>query len=89
MGGKPDKVNRQDICRPYLKGGLQMINIFHFEKSMKLKWLKLIMSSSSTGWYNLLDKSLGNIDKIFTFGSEWYFQNKNELNPFWDSVFKY
>ena len=59
-----------------------MINIFHFEKSMKLKWLKLIMSSSSTGWYNLLDKSLGNIDKIFTFGSEWYFQNKNELNPF-------
>ena len=49
-GGKPDKVNRQDICRPYLKGGLQMINIFHFEKSMKLKWLKLIMSSSSTGW---------------------------------------
>ena len=88
-GGKPDKVNRQDICRPYLKGGLQMINIFHFEKSMKLKWLKLIMSSSSTSWYNLLDKSLGNIDKIFTFGSEWYFQNKNELNPFWDSVFKY
>ena len=46
-----------------------MINIFHFEKSMKLKWLKLIMSSSSTGWYELLDKCLGNTDKIFTFGS--------------------
>ena len=29
-----------------------MINIFHFEKSMKLKWLKLIMSSSLSGWYN-------------------------------------
>ena len=54
---------------------------------MKLKWLKLIMSS--TGWYKLLDKGLGNIDKIFTFGSEWYFQNKNELNPFWGPVFKY
>ena len=66
-----------------------MINIFHFEKSMKLKWLKLIMSSSLTGWYKLLDKCLGNIDKIFTFGSEWYIKIKNKLNPFWGSVFKY
>ena len=27
--------------------------------------------------------------KIFTFGSEWYFQIKNDLNRFWGSVFKY
>ena len=39
-GGKPNKVSRKDICRTYLKGGLEMINLYNFEKSLKLGWLK-------------------------------------------------
>ena len=88
-GGKADKVNRQDVCKPYIKGGLQMTDIFLFEKRMKLKWLQLIMNSNSKGWFKLLDKCLGNVNNIFIFGTEWCIKTKHCLNPFWESVFRY
>ena len=43
--GKPDKVNRKDICRPYLEGGLNTIDIQMLEKSAKMFWIKKLLSS--------------------------------------------
>ena len=31
----PDKINRQDLCTQKLHGGLNMVNIFLFEKALR------------------------------------------------------
>ena len=41
--GKPVKVSRKTLSMNYNKGGLKMINISNFEKSMKLQWIKYII----------------------------------------------
>ena len=37
---KPDKVSRETVCMDNLNGGLRIINIFNFEKALKINWLK-------------------------------------------------
>ena len=38
--GKPEKINRKRVCQDYLHGGMRMVDVFNFEKSLKLSWLK-------------------------------------------------
>ena len=52
--GKPDKMSRKTLSINYNKGGLKMINIFNFEKSMKLKWIKYIIFQTGHTWSDLL-----------------------------------
>ena len=40
--GKPDKIKRSIVCQNYDHGGLKMVDLFKFEKSMKLNWIKRI-----------------------------------------------
>ena len=37
---KTDKVNQETVCMDNLKGGFRMINIYDFEKALKVNWLK-------------------------------------------------
>ena len=48
---KPDKVKRNTICGDYLNGGLKMINIFNFEKALKLQYEKLYTTQRHPGNY--------------------------------------
>ena len=57
-GGKPDKVSRKDICRTYLKGGLEMINLYNFVKSLQLGWLKKLNTDQSKGWFKILETTI-------------------------------
>ena len=38
--GKPDKINRQQICKKISDGGLAMIHVCNFERSLKIRWVK-------------------------------------------------
>ena len=38
--GKVEKVSRNTLCKDYKAGGLKMVSIYHFEKSLKLSWFK-------------------------------------------------
>ena len=51
---KPDKIKREQICSTYLLGGLKMTNIFNFEKSKKMKWLKTAITDRGKHWLSLL-----------------------------------
>ena len=87
--GKPDKVSRKTVSMNYNKGGLKMINIFNFEKSMKLKWLKYIIFQTEHTWSDLLMSEIQKLDNINIYGGQWLLNFQQVLNPFWNAVFKY
>ena len=47
---KPDKVKRNTICGDYLNGGLKMINIFNFEKALKINWIRKVIHQTKASW---------------------------------------
>ena len=64
---KPDKVKRNTICGDYLNGDLKMINIFNFEKALKLNWIRKVIHQTEASWKLLLldsDYKLSNITLI-------------------------
>ena len=70
--GKPDKIKREQMCANKLEGGLNMINIYDFEKSLKLNWLKHIFSSSTKNWLYILSNDTKLTPNYLSApGSEW------------------
>ena len=41
-----------------------MIDIVKFEKSLKMGWLKHIVSQNGCAWYQILKESIKNINKL-------------------------
>jgi hypothetical protein len=58
--GKPDKVKRLTLLGDYEKGGLNMVDINSYFKSLKGSWGKRLQSSEISNWKvilrNYLDK---------------------------------
>ena len=44
--GKPPKIKRTTLELDFNEGGLRMVNVERFEKTMKIKWLKRMLSSN-------------------------------------------
>ena len=87
---KPDKIKRSTICQPYDEGGLKMVDLFNFEKSVKLNWIRRIIDHKniSTCWFKLMSVEIQHLDSLVTFGDEWIKKFTPKLNPFWKEVFK-
>ena len=67
---KPDKVNRETICKNNFNRGLKMINIFEFEKVLKVNWIKRIHNQIGAQWNILLSNCYGNLNNLFNLGGE-------------------
>ena len=82
--GKPPKIKKSTIELDFKDGGLKMVNVEMFEKTLKTKWLKKVLVSNEVwsqipeshqidkvGGYgiNFYNKILPHIKK--TFGSQW------------------
>ena len=67
-----------------LKGGLRIINIYNFEKPLKINWLKRKLVQTDAQWNILFSEIHKSFDKLFTLGCEW-FAHKNKIvdNMFW------
>ena len=63
--GKPEKISRDKLCIPKVNGRLKMVNIFNFEKSMKLNWLKQMIAGNNKSWVKLLLNDV-NISKFIS-----------------------
>ena len=87
--GKPDKVNRQQICKKNLAGGLGMVNIYNFERSLKMRWLKCIISCQKPEWLTLLRCELEDLNRFTTLGGDWCTLKLQNINQFWKVVFIY
>ena len=55
---KPDKIKRDTICSHYFKGGLKMVNVFEFIKSLKNSWVRRIFFQADCQWLTLLKKNM-------------------------------
>jgi hypothetical protein len=61
--GKPDKVKRLTLIRDYEKGGLNMVDINSYFKSLKVSWIKRLLSSETSNWKDIPRKYLDKFGK--------------------------
>ena len=67
---KTDKVARKQVIQTYLDGGINMLHVKSFLKSMKISWMKRLLSCNST-WTKILEHILKiKKDFFFTLGPE-------------------
>ena len=51
--GKPDKIKRNFLINEYSDGGLKMIDLFSFNKSLKTIWIKKYLDTRNMGKWKL------------------------------------
>ena len=88
---KGDKVDRKTLFIPEKFGGLNMISVSDFWKSLKLSWLRRLLTTKSA-WKSVLETSLEalniNVNDLFLFGDTQFRKLKDLIkNPFWKDVF--
>ena len=66
-----------------------MVDIILFEKSLKLTWIRRIISNTNAPWLNLLLDTVGNLSRIKSLGLGWCQKILKKCNPFWNNVFNY
>ena len=57
---KPDKIKRATICTKYQNGGLNMVNIYNFEKCSNVSWMHRLQSQSQ--WCILLQETISEFE---------------------------
>ena len=84
---KPDKIRRSTISLNYMQGGMKMVNVYNFERALKVTWIKKLITQQNSQWYRLLLVMHQNIDKILHFGDQWYFKILPKIkNKFWQNI---
>ena len=48
-----------------------MIDIYSFEKSLKINWLKRKFLQPNTQWSTLFHEMYGSLDRVYKLGGEW------------------
>ena len=79
---KPDKIKRNSISQSYELGGLKMIDVKQYIKSLKLTWIRRMIRQTSNYSTLLLSAEGMNIIDLIHLGP-----SKKVNNPFWQEVF--
>ena len=87
--GKPNKINRQQICKKISDGGLAMIHVCNFERSLKIRWVKDIISGQNSAWLTLLNHEIKDLNKLALLGGDWLNYRVSNLYLIWKTVFSY
>ena len=66
--GKPPKIKRTTLELEYKDGGLRMVKIERFEKTLKVKWLKRLLNCNDV--WKIIPESYG-IDKVCRYGKNY------------------
>ena len=83
-GEKPPKFRQEILEYPYEMGGLQLHNLERFSSSLKVTWLRRIISTDSSWTVFALAYK---IDKCWLFGNEYIELNRDKMkNMFWRDV---
>ena len=69
-------------------GGLKMVNIENFEKSLKTTWFRKLLRQTDTPWNKLLKVTFEKqLEKFIKLGPEYILKiNKTISNHFWNNV---
>ena len=86
-GDKPDKIKRKYITLDYLEGGLQMVNLNYYIKSLKLSWMARLFKTKLSGWIQLFELVISPVSKMTKFGYGWSKKLRiSTKNQFWKEV---
>ena len=87
--GKPDKMRRSLSKQKIINGGIGMIDIKLFDKSLKLTWIRRFFKCQSR-WKELITEIYPCFGDIHKFGNV-FLENfvQNIDNPFWSDVMNY
>ena len=88
---KNAKVSKQDAFKPLHSGGLAMVDITSFWKSLKCSWLRRLLKTDAF-WPKILQTELGSLDhsllpSLFYGPSELLEISKKIKNKFWKDVY--
>ena len=85
-GSQRDPIKRAKAIQKVSAGGLGMVDIHSFVRSLKLTWLKRCMMSNAT-WTKLVEIEVPKMDSILQFGSVKLQKIRTKIsNPFWKDV---
>ena len=76
---KPDKISREKNIQDYGHGGLKMLEIDKFIKSLKCSWVKRIKLQTDSKWVQLYETMLNKYGKQFLFKSNLNSQDMERL----------
>ena len=85
----PDKIKRQRLVQNYKEGGLKMIDLVSFIKSLKISWLKrLYWANPNLIWANLVKEKMPQVNELVCFGTAklQHVAKNNLSNRFWSDV---
>lgn len=86
---KPDKIKRNLITQSYPNGGIKMINIKDFMTSLKISWVRRLLSHNSQPWVTLVNSTILPISNISKFGSYYFTLLLPKItNSFWKDTFQ-
>ena len=72
-----------------IEGGLGMLDLELFDKSLKLTWIKRYFNSE-TMWKSIIQKKYPKIDNICNVGDTFITTFLTNIdNPFWENVLRY
>ena len=82
--GKRNKIRKEVVIKDHTDGGLSMVDLFNFDKALKLTWIRRVFQNSSrlkhlsvfNTTYEIMYSTGGHIDA----------KTLKNANPFWDEV---
>ena len=89
--GKNDRICRKTLIQDFSNGGMRMICLSSFIKSLKITWVRRIFTcDENVSWFKLLIDTLPNVFKSYQILGNFLFMYVAEkiTNPFWQDVFK-
>ena len=72
----------QIYTRENYKGGVKMINVFNFEKALKLNWIRKVIHQTEASWKLLLLDSGYKLSNITLMGGSFPFKPQAPRNDF-------
>lgn len=86
-GNKPDKLRRKIMIQNYEDGGLKMVEVNNFIKSIKLTWIRRTIGSYKK-YFIFLKELYPFTEKFLSFGSDYIDSNIQRIdNCFWKDAY--
>ena len=87
-GGRVDRLQRLSVCKPYLEGGLEMIDLETYVEALKATWIRRAIKSSHSWTYLFQEKTSGGECFWEMNGNSLSKFSKQMQNPFWADVLR-
>ena len=83
---KRNPLKRMRLCQPVQENGLEMVDFVCYVRSLKIKWIKRLLTGNRGSWLALTPSKLQS-DFIWNFGSAALKKTSSKIdNPFWKDV---